>query len=431
MRYNPHHSVGKRVGKLPPSGGKDQLAKAHTLTALKVQRTTEAGRHSDGGGLYLNVTATTAKSWLFMWKKDGKRREMGLGSLKAVSLADARQRATECRKQLADGLDPINERDAARAASAVTAITFEQCAESYLASQEAGWRNAKHRQQWRNTLATYAYPFLGKIPVAEVGTENVLAALSPIWATKTETASRVRGRIEVILDFAKVKGLRQGENPAQWRGHLAHTLPAKAKIACVEHHAALPFEELPTFMKALEGRAGIGALALRFVILTAARSGEVRLATWAEIDLEKNLWIVPAIRMKAGREHRVPLSVPAVELLEHVKPLSVGPTSLIFPGLRGKALSDMSLTAVMRRMQRGELTAHGFRSSFRDWAGDHTNISREVIEAALSHVIGDKAEQAYRRGDALDKRRALMTAWADFIAGETAGDNVVPLRATS
>jgi integrase len=404
------------------------------LTAVKVQKTTEAGRHSDGGGLYLNVTATAAKSWLFMWKKDGKRREMGLGSLKAVSLADARQRATECRKQLADGLDPINERDAkeaARAASAVTAITFEQCAEAYLTSHEAGWRNAKHRQQWRNTLATYAYPFLGKIPVAEVGTENVLAALSPIWATKTETASRVRGRIEVILDFAKVKGLRQGENPAQWRGHLAHTLPAKAKIARVEHHAALPFEEMPTFMKALEARAGIGALALRFVILTAARSGEVRLATWAEIDLEKNLWTVPGIRMKAGREHRVPLSDHAVELLEHVQPLASGPAALIFPGLQGKPLSDMSLTAALRRMKRGDLTAHGFRSTFRDWAGDHTNISREVIEAALSHVIGDKAEQAYRRGDALEKRRQLMAAWANFIAGETAGDNVVPLRATS
>jgi integrase len=404
------------------------------LTALKVQKTTEAGRHSDGGGLYLNVTATTAKSWLFMWKKDGKRREMGLGSLNAVTLADARQRATECRRQLADGLDPIDERDAkkaARAASAATAITFEQCAETYLASHEAGWRNAKHRQQWRNTLATYVYPIFGSIPVAEVNTENVLAALTPIWSTKAETATRVRGRIEAILDFAKVKGLRQGENPAQWRGHLAHTLPAKAKIAGVKHHAALPCEEMPTFMKALQGRAGIGALALRFAILTAARSGEVRLATWAEIDLEKNLWIVPAIRMKAGREHRVPLSRQSVELLEHVQPLASGPPALIFPGLQGKPLSDMSLTAALRRMKRGDLTAHGFRSSFRDWAGDHTNISREVIEAALSHVIGDKAEQAYRRGDAIDKRRVLMTAWGNFVSGISADDTVISIHATT
>lgn len=387
------------------------------LTALKVQKTTKPGRHADGGNLYLTVSKSGAKSWIFMWKSDGRTREMGLGSLNAVSLSEARAKAVEGRKLLAAGLDPLDERNrqnASKAAAAVRATSFEQCAEDYIASQERGWANPKHRQQWRNTLKTYVYPVFGARAVSDVTTECVLNAIAPIWNEKTETASRVRGRIEAILDYAKSRDLRIGENPARWRGHLSHSLPHKGKVTRVEHHPAIPYANLPAFMAALRERRGNAALALQFVTLTAARSSEARLATWREIDVERGIWTVPAVRMKGRREHRVPLCPPALALLRHIHPLSDSPESLVFPGQLSRPMSDMSLTAVLRRM-RQDFTVHGMRSAFRDWAGEETSFAREVAEAALAHVVGDKAEQAYRRGDALEKRRALMESWGSFL----------------
>ena len=399
------------------------------LSKLKAAtvKNAKAGLHGDGGGLYLQVQGREQRSWCFRYTSPatGKVRQMGLGGLDALGLAEARDRAAECRRVLAAGRDPLAEREAAKQAEAVAAsgvTSFQRAAEAYIAAHSAGWRNPKHRQQWQNTLTSYVYPRFGSMPVADVGTDDVLGVLGPIWTAAPETAARVRGRIETILDYATVRGWRsKGFNPATWKGHLSHTLASRAKVAPVKHHAALDWRETPSFMAQLVTKEGMGALAVRFAILTAARSGEVRGALWREIDLDAALWTVSASRMKAGREHRVPLSDAAVAVLRHVAPLSGDHGGLIFPGLKpGVPLSDMSLTAVLRRMDRKDVTVHGFRSTFRDWASEATAHPPHAVEMALAHAIGDAVEAAYRRGDLFAKRRALMADWATFCAGASA-----------
>ena len=395
------------------------------LNTARLRTLTKPGAYGDGGGLYVQVRGPEHRSWLFRFKLHGRARLMGLGPLPDVSLAEARELATVARKLVRQGVDPIERRRAARAEAAAKAglNTFREVAEAYIAAHEPGWRNAKHRQQWRNTLETYAYPVIGSLGVAAVDTGAVMRVLEPIWREAPETASRLRGRIEAVLDYASARGWRSGDNPARWRGHLANLLPARGKIARVVHHAALGWREIGAFMTALRAQDGVGAKALEFAILTAARSGEVRGARWPEIDLAAGIWTVPAGRMKGGREHRVPLSEPALAVLSAIEPLRPAPCSdtgaspdaLIFPGRKsGKPLSDMSLTAVLRRMGRGDLTAHGFRSTFRDWCAETTGYPREVAEAALAHALSDKVEAAYRRGDLFQKRRRLMEDWAEF-----------------
>jgi integrase len=382
--------------------------------------------YGDGGGLWLQVG--TGKAWSFRFTLGGKARQMGLGPVADVPLARARELAAEARAKVAAGIDPIEARQAVRKANAVAmarVVTFEAAATRYVEAHSAGWRNAKHAAQWTATLTTYAFPVIGSLAVADVDTARVLAVLAPLWKDrKIETGVRVRGRIEAVLDYAAVRGWRpKGFNPATWKGHLSHTLASPRKARTVRHHAALPWSQAPAFVADLFERDGMGALALRFVILTAARSGEVRGARWSEMDLNAAVWTVPAARMKAGREHRVPLSEPALTVLQTVGPLRLdsedADAALVFPGLkRGVPLSDMSLTAVLRRMGRGDVTAHGFRSSFRDWAAE-TGQPADIAEAALAHVVGNKTVAAYQRGDLLDRRRQLMDAWAAFCTSIT------------
>jgi integrase len=372
---------------------------------------------SDGAGLYLKVDTSGAKRWVFLWerKANGKRmqREAGLGSVQAVTLARAREKAAEFRSMLAEGVDPLDAR-AATTAAREGRRTFGQIAEAFLATKEHGWRNAKHRAQWRMTLERYAAALWAR-PVDEVDTAAVLAALQPLWQVKPETASRLRGRIEAVLDAARVQGLRNGENPARWRGHLDKLLPRPKKLAR-GHYAAMQYAAVPAFIARLRDQPAIAAMALDFLILTAARTGEVIAAQWAEIDLDARVWTVPGTRMKGGREHRVPLSRPALALLNRLAEAKTG--AFVFPGQRlDKPLSNMSLEMVLRRMSLNGVTVHGFRSAFRDWCGDHTSFPREVAEAALAHVAGDATEQAYRRSDALEKRRGLMEAWGMFCGG--------------
>jgi integrase len=386
------------------------------LSAIVVKALSSPGYYGDGNGLYLQISASGSKSWIFRFSNSGKRREMGLGPLHTISLGLAREKALACRRLLAAGKDPIVDRDSAKTSEALSrarAKTFDQCAAGYINAHRGSWKSAKHAAQWESTLATYASPFFGSTPVADVDTELVMSVLRPIWNTKTETAVRLRGRIESILDWATVSKYRQGENPARWRGHLENLLGNPHKIAPVQNRPALPWRELPAFMAELIEREGSGARATQFAILTACRSGEVRGATWSEIDLRANLWTIPAVRMKAGKEHRVPLSGAAIALLRALP--RDGDT--VFLGQNRKTqLSDMTLTAVLRRMGRGDITVHGFRSSFRDWCaeGEGNAFSREVCEHALAHSLPDKVEAAYRRGDLLEKRIILMHAWADF-----------------
>lgn len=401
------------------------------LSALAVARTTKPGYHHDGGGLYLQVTASGAKSWVFRFKSPvtGKMCEMGLGAFASVPLIRSRALAASSREAVAAGRDPKLERDAARAAAraqTASARTFAQCSAAYIDAHRAGWRNDKHAGQWASTLATYADPVFGTLPVQEINTAMVLRVLEPIWRTKPETASRLRGRIESVLAWATTHGYRRGDNPASWRGHLDNLLPARTAVRAVEHHAALPYAQMREFIADLRTRDGMAARALGFAILTAARSGEVRGATWDEIDLPGKTWTVPASRMKARREHRVPLSDEAVALLSALPRMT--DTNLVFPAPRGGPLSDMTLTAVLRRMGRADVTCHGFRSTFRDWAGETTAFPREVIEHALAHQLKDKAEAAYQRGDLLAKRALLMQAWADYCARTATEGTVIPLR---
>jgi integrase len=411
------------------------MAGTGKLSARTVATTIKPGLYGDGGGLYLQVGASGGKSWLFRFMLAGKARAMGLGALAEVSLAEAREAAAEARKLAKAGTDPIEQRDAQRegarqaaALVAAKAMTFQQCADAYIKAHAAGWRNEKHRMQWPNTLRDYVYPVFGELPVDAIDLPLVLKVLEPIWNEKTETATRVRGRIEAILDWATVRGYRQGENPARWRGQLSHLLAKPSKVAVVEHHAALPYIDMGSFMAKLRGRDAIAARALEFAILTAARTGEVIGATWAEFDMDAAVWTVPAGRMKAGREHRVPLSEPALAILRAMAEHGKG--AFVFPGGRpGKALSNMGMGMLLRRMERGDITAHGFRSTFRDWAAERTAYPGEVVEMALAHAVGNKVEAAYRRGDLFEKRRRLMDEWANYCGTLPAeGAKVVPLR---
>lgn len=390
---------------------------SNKLTAMLVQKIKEPGRYGDGGGLYLQVGKFGGKSWLFRYTRLGKAREMGLGALSTISLAEARERAGDVRKILASGQDPLKLREAEVAktqAEEAKSKTFSECATAYIEAHESTWRNPKHRQQWRNTIATYVTPVFGALPVQEIDLPLVMKVIEPIWKVKPETAGRVRGRIEAVLDWASVRGFRKGENPARWKGHLDHLLPAKSKVRKVEHHAALSYEDVGNFIKALRDVEGTSSKGLEFQILTATRTGEVIGAKWGEIDLAKKVWTIPGERMKAGREHRVPLSNAAMAVLKAVEPLR-NEADFVFPGGKaGKGLSSMAFLMTLRRMKRGDLTAHGFRSTFRDWCAECTAYPRDVAEMALAHAIGDRVEAAYRRGDLFEKRRHLMETWANY-----------------
>jgi integrase len=388
------------------------------LSDVTVRAAKKPGRHSDGGGLYLNVTPSGGKSWLFMWTVDGKRREMGMGSYPAVSLAKARSKATTHRVAVEDGRDPIAEK--AKEAEP----TFGECADKLIESIKAEWRNDKHEYQWRQTLGDSYCQSLRPKRVSQITTEDVLKVLTPVWTAKSETASRLRGRIERVLEYAKVKGWRSGENPAAWRGNLRNLLPRRQKLQR-GHQPAMAYDKVPALMVRLRSSEAMAARALEFAILTAARSGETLGAKWEEIDFDRKVWTVPAERMKGGETHVVALSSVAVDLLKGLQEVHPG-GDFIFAGdprpgntqdaKHGRPLSSMAMMMLLRRMKLTDITVHGFRSAFRDWAGDMTNFPRDVAEAALAHKVGNEVERAYRRSDALEKRRKLMQAWADYLA---------------
>jgi integrase len=391
------------------------------LTALKVGQIVRTGKPShtgDGGGLYLQISKYGTASWCFRYRVGARLREAGLGSLDTWSLAEARERARQFRQQRALGQDPIEERRAGRAAAqleAAKAMTFRACAEAYIEAHKSGWRSPRSLQQWQASLRDYAYPVIGDLPVAAIDLPLVLKVLEPIWNEKTETASRVRGRIESILGWATTRGYRHSDNPARWGNHLENLLPKRGNVQPIEHFAALPFAEIGSFMADLRRLDSVASRALEFGILTAARSGEVIGARWEEINLAEKLWTVPAERMKARKEHRVPLSDAALAILEKMKAIRSG--DYVFPGrLRGRPLNKMALIVVIQQMGREDLTAHGFRSTFRDWCAERTNYPPEVAEMALAHTVGDKVEAAYRRGNLFQKRRQLADAWANFCA---------------
>lgn len=409
----------------------------HKLTARSVTGAMKPGLYADGGGLYLQVTigkdGAPRRSWVLRFTApNGRRREMGLGSVLLVDLAAARELALSARKQAVDGEDPIVARDAAKNARIVErpqAMTFRRCAEAYIAAHEQDWKNAKHRWQWRSTLEKHIYPVFGDLDVAAVDDALVMRALDPIWQTKNETASRLRGRIEAILDWAKVRGLRTGENPARWRGHLQKALPAPRKAQRIQHHPALAYAEIPAFMAKLRAKDGVSARALEFTILTAARTGETIGAVWDEIDLDAGIWTIPAARMKAGKEHRVPLSDRAVEILRERS--ASGATGPVFTNAQRRSpLSNMAQLMLLRRLTRAGLTVHGFRSTFRDWAAEQTDVPREVAEAALAHALEDKVEAAYRRSDLFEKRRALMAAWGQCCAAQSQPGDLASIKTT-
>ncbi len=420
------------------------------LAAINLVKAGKKGRTGDGGGLWLDVRAPDRAAWVFRYTLHGFSREVGLGAFRDVKLADVRDRAASCREQVSKGVHPCDQRvadeeaavDATRAAAAAAdaeKITFRFAAEARIEAKGAEYRNPKHRQQWGSTLAAYVYPVFGDRPVSSVTREDVLRALQPIWSTKPETATRVRQRIEVVLDYAASRDWRSGANPATWRGNLSHLLPSTKKTVRVQHHPALPWNRMPAMMEALKMSEGMGALALRFAILTAARSGEVRGATWGEVN--GTTWTVPGSRMKAGRTHRVPLSAAALDILAQARPFwrSNDPSALIFPGEKvGRSLSDMTLAAVIKRLNKGDSAAwvdhagqpvvpHGFRSTFRDWCADNRQEPSDVVEKALAHAISNQTEAAYRRGDLYDRRAPLMEAWSSFCVGAGAG-NVVSIR---
>lgn len=403
--------------------------KAKELSPLSVGRLTQPGHHAVGGvaGLYLYVIESGSRSWVLRVMVGTKRRHIGLGGFPDVPLAQAKERARKARDEIALGIDPIErKREAASQlrAQQATAITFKTAAETYVTAHGETWKSAKHLSQWNGSLKNYAYPVIGDLLIKDIGQEHVLKILEPIWKVKTETATRLRGRLEVVLDWATVRGFRTGDNPARWKGHLDKLLAAPGKIQKVEHHRALPIDAMPLFMIDLRKREGTSALALEFTILTAARSGETRGATWAEIDKNAKVWTIPAERMKAGKEHRVPLTDTALRLIERMP--KIADSEFIFSAPRGGQLSDMSLTQVLRRMK-VDAVPHGFRSTFRDWAGERTNHPREVAEQALAHVLENKVEAAYRRGDALDKRRVLMKDWEAFIGKPTGQPSLADL----
>ena len=397
------------------------------LNARSVETIKKIGRHADGGNLYLSISPNGGRRWVFMFRWHGKQTELGFGSARDVTLARARELATEARGQLAEGVKPKGIR------RATDGTTFGDCADRLIEAMKPSWRNEKHAAQWTMTLGNYALS-MRRLPVVDITVDDVLEVLKPIWQAKPETASRLRGRIERVLDAAKAQGLRFGENPARWRGHLDQLLPKRQRLTR-GHHAAMPYPDVPAFMVELRGRDTFAGRALEFSIITAARSGEVLRASWDEIDLDKRVWTVPAWRMKAGREHRVPLSSRALEILremaEYRTPRKNDAKELreyVFPGqIANRPLSGMASEMVLRRMKVENATPHGFRSSFRDWAAERTNFPNHVCEAALAHVIENKAEAAYRRGDLFAKRTKLMEAWAAYCAAPQAG-KVVQLR---
>jgi integrase len=401
------------------------------LTARTVATTAKPGMHADGGGLYLHVSESGAKSWIYRWKRDGKSRDMGLGPAVDVTLAKARELATKARETVREDGDPIEARHARRLGArleAAKAMTFEACAKAYIDVHRSGWRNPKHAAQWPATLAAYVYPIFGALPVQVIDTALVTKAIEPIWNEKTETASRVRGRIESVLDWASARGYRQGDNPARWRGHLENLLPKKSRVTKVEHHAALPYGEIGAFMVELRQQEGIPASALEFAILTTARTGEVIGARWNEIDLAERVWTIPPGRMKAGREHRAALSDAAIAVLKKMR--AIRSSDYVFPGTRvGQPLSGEAMLTLLRRMGQDEIAVHGFRATFTDWCAERTNFPSEVREMALAHVVADKVEAAYRRGDMFQKRLHLAEAWARYCAAPVPAGKVVPISA--
>ncbi len=390
----------------------------HRLTAQFVKSVTKPGRHADGGNLYLYVSSNGGHRWVFMYMREGRQREAGLGSARDVKLADAREKAREMRQLLLNGVDPID----AKATKGEPSIpTFLQFVDTFMDSIETGFRNEKHRHQWRQTLGEAYCASIHSKKIDTVNVEDVLRILQPHWSTKQETASRLRGRLERVFDAAKAKGLRTGENPARWKGNLKELLPARQKLQR-GHQPAMPYAEVPAFVSALRTRQATSALALEFLILTACRAGEVYGATWVEFDIEAKLWTIPAGRMKAGRAHRVPLTARALEILTTVNELRISDssTAYVFPGARlGKPMSNVAFSKLMERMNVEGVVPHGFRSSFRDWCGECTKFPRELAEGCLAHVIGNAVEQAYRRGDALEKRRKVMDAWAQYVGSKT------------
>jgi integrase len=391
--------------------------------------TTKPGKYEDGGGLRLVVSNAGARKWVLRYTINGKRREMGLGSFPDIGLAAARDKASEYRIQARDGIDPIE----ARQIEPEKIPTFTTCAARYIRAHRSGWKNAKHARQWVSTLKTYARPEIGSKKVDTIATEDILKILTPIWTSKTETAKRVQGRIENVFDYAAAHKYRDPLNPARWRGHLDKLLPRPSRVKKVTHHPAMPHTEVPAFMKELAGNGSVSALALRFLILTATRTNEVLQARWNEIDLEAAIWIIPAERMKARCEHRVPLSDTALHILDALPRVDGNPH--VFPGSRqGRPLSNMALLQLMRGMgygvncDRGAFVPHGFRSSFRDWSGEVSSFPRDVAEMALAHVIENKVEAAYRRGDLFDKRRKMMQEWADYLEQLKAGAEIIPIK---
>jgi integrase len=405
------------------------------LTVRGIEAKTRRGRYGDGGGLALQISRWGTKAWLFRYQWAGKRRQMGLGPAHSdgVSLSEAREKAAECRRLVRERRDPIEARGQERMRErleAARSVTFRQCAESYIDGHEAAWRNPKHRAQWKSTLSAYAYPAIGALPVGAIDKALVLSCLEPIWRVKPETAKRVRGRIEAILDWATARDHRSGDNPARWKGHLDKLLPAPAKVRAVRHHPAMAYAEIPGFMGALRARKELGARALEFTVITAVRTGETIAARWDELDLAAKVWTIPAERMKAKREHRVPLSKRAIEILADLPREG----DCIFPGDgdRQPWLSNMAMLETLKRMGRSDVTVHGFRSSFRDWAAERTGYPNHVVEMALAHAVGDKVEAAYRRGDLFDKRRRLMAEWAMYCESSEAlarsGGNILAMH---
>ncbi|MFZ5731436.1 MAG: tyrosine-type recombinase/integrase [Pseudomonadota bacterium] len=395
------------------------MARIRVLTALKIKHL-KPGMHADGLGLYLKVRDGNSKSWIFRYRTGGKLRDMGLGPFHTVSLAEAREKAEVCRAMRLKGRDPLDERHLQRQAEAIRAtetITFEKCAEAYIATHQDGWKNGKHAGQWVATLQTYVYPVFKDTPVAAIDDALVLKVLKPIWKEKTETASRIRGRIENILDWARVMKYRTGENPARWRGHLDHLLPKRSRVASITHHAALPIDATPSFMQSLRREETVVARAFEFCILNATRTGETMGMRWSEYDAKAQLWTVPGARMKAGRDHRIPLAPRSISILAGMQDIRTG--DFVFPGgVREKPLSSMAFLMLLRRLGHNDITAHGFRSTFRDWAAERTTFPSEVVEMALAHTISNKVEAAYRRGDLFEKRRQLADEWAAFCTSQ-------------
>jgi len=416
--------MGKACGK---QAGAEMVRALHRLSNLKVERAKRPGMYADGGSLYLRVAEGGSKQWIFRYTVNGRNRDMGLGPVHTLTLAEARERATEARKLRLDGIDPIankRARVAALRAADAKAKTFADCVKGFIEDNESSWTSVKHRRQWETSLIKYAYPILGSLPVAAIDTPLVLRVLKPIWDAKRETASRLRGRIENVLGWATVHHYRSGDNPARWNGLLEHALPAVVKG---DHHAALPYTQVASFMQALRKDTGIVARALEFITLTAVRLGEATGATWDEIDLEAKTWTIPASRMKADQQHRVPLSDAAISVLKTVR--EIRQSDYVFAGFKpGRPIGGDALRELIKKLAGADVTVHGLRSTFRDWAAEQTNVQREVAEVALAHAIPDAVEAAYRRGDLFDKRRKLMGAWAAYCAKvETDAGKVVAL----